>query len=466
MELKVRNKAAFGFGAFGKDVVYMLVTTYLLYYYHEILGMSSTFVGAVLMAARVFDAVNDPFMGIVVAKTKTRWGRFRPWILTGTVLNAFTIYALFAVPKNMAMGNMKVWLAVFYILWGISYTLMDIPFWSMVPAITKPGKDREQLSSLARSCSGIGDAVPTVLTMVIVPVLSGSSAVANYDIGFRWWALIIAIVFVISEVVFCLNVPEKVPEKTEVTTIGQMFRSLFKNDQALVVVGAIICVYMALDIVGNLLLYFFQTDVGNGDLYSVFVGICFAVQVVTMMLVPVIRKRVGKFSLFRVGLLAQAAGFLLLLVIAYTGVYKNTTWMLLCIPGIVVYVGYGILNVMLTIFLSDSVDYGEVKNGTREESVIFSMQTFTVKLAAGVAVFISGLGLDLIKFNTDKLPNGDVVKQTAGTLKGLRFLMTIPPVIFLIAAFIIFVKFYKLDDKKMKEVTDTLADKKSGVANE
>ncbi len=461
MELKARNKAAFGFGAFGKDVVYMLVTTYLLFYYHDILGMSSTFVGTVLMAARVFDAVNDPFMGILVAKTKTRWGRFRPWILTGTILNAFTIYALFAVPKNMSMGNAKVWLAVFYIIWGISYTLMDIPFWSMVPAITKPGKDREQLSSLARSCSGIGDAVPTVLTMVVVPILSGSSAVANYNIGFKWWALIIAIVFVISEVVFCLNVPEKVPEDTEVTTIGQMFKSLFRNDQALVVVGAIICVYMALDIVGNLLLYFFQADVGNEGLYSIFVGVCFAVQVVTMMLIPVIRKKIGKFSLFRLGILSQAAGFIILLIIAYTGIYEKTSWVILCIPGMIVYVGYGVLNVMLTIFLSDSVDYGEYKNGTREESVIFSMQTFTVKLAAGVAVFVSGLGLDIIKFNTEKLENGNLVPQSESTLAGLRVLMTIPPVIFLIAAFIIFVKFYKLDDNKMKEITAKLESKKS-----
>ena len=461
MELKARNKAAFGFGAFGKDVVYMLVTTYLLFYYHDILGMSSTFVGTVLMAARVFDAVNDPFMGILVAKTKTRWGRFRPWILTGTILNAFTIYALFAVPKNMSMGNAKVWLAVFYIIWGISYTLMDIPFWSMVPAITKPGKDREQLSSLARSCSGIGDAVPTVLTMVVVPILSGSSAVANYNIGFKWWALIIAIVFVISEVVFCLNVPEKVPEDTEVTTIGQMFKSLFRNDQARVVVGAIICVYMALDIVGNLLLYFFQADVGNEGLYSIFVGVCFAVQVVTMMLIPGIRKKIGKFSLFRLGILSQAAGFIILLIIAYTGIYEKTSWVILCIPGMIVYVGYGVLNVMLTIFLSDSVDYGEYKNGTREESVIFSMQTFTVKLAAGVAVFVSGLGLDIIKFNTEKLENGNLVPQSESTLAGLRVLMTIPPVIFLIAAFIIFVKFYKLDDNKMKEITAKLESKKS-----
>lgn len=116
MKLTVRNKLAFCFGAFGKDIVYMLVNSYLLYYYNVVLGMSSVFIGAVLMGARIFDALNDPFMGIVVAKTRTRWGRFRPWILSGSVLNAFTIYALFAVPRGMADSPMRVWMAVFYIL--------------------------------------------------------------------------------------------------------------------------------------------------------------------------------------------------------------------------------------------------------------------------------------------------------------------------------------------------------------
>ena len=129
--------------------------------------MNASFIGTVLMGARVFDAFNDPIMGIVVAKTKTKWGRFRPWILAGSVLNAVTCYALFATPQGIDMGGKRIWLIIFYLLWGITYTLMDIPFWSMVPAITKPGNEREQLSSLARSASGIGNAVPMVLTMVV-----------------------------------------------------------------------------------------------------------------------------------------------------------------------------------------------------------------------------------------------------------------------------------------------------------
>ena len=445
MRLTVRNKLAFCFGAFGKDIVYMLVNSYLLYYYNVVMGMSAAFIGTVLMGARIFDALNDPFMGVLVAKTSTRWGRFRPWIFSGTVLNAVTIYALFAVPRGMADSPMRVWMAVFYIAWGVTYTMMDIPFWSMIPAITDPGKDREQLSSFARSASGVGDAVPTVLTMVVVPVLSGTTALTGYWIGFKYWAFIIAVVFVISEVVSCLNVPERKATKMESVKISQMFKSLVHNDQAMTVVVAVILVYMALNIVGNLILYFFQFDLKNTDVYCVFTAGCFAVQVLCMMFVPAIRKKVEKLRLFSAGVVIQIAGFAILLLLAFSGIYKNA-WYLLMIPGMIVYAGYGVLNVMLTIFLSDSVDYGQAKNGTREESVIFSMQTFTVKLASGLAAFISGVGIDMIGLKTS------AAVQSAAALNGLRLLVTVPSAILLVVAFFVFKKFYKLDDAMMAEV--------------
>lgn len=451
MELKNGSKAAFGFGAFGKDVVYMLISSYLLYYYNVVLGMDSVFIGAMMMAARVFDAFNDPIMGIIVAKTKTRWGRFRPWILAGTVLNAVTIYALYATPASVTGHAQKVWLTVFYFAWGITYTFMDIPFWSMIPAITSPGKERESLSSLARSCSGIGDAVPTVLTMVVVPILSGSSVIADYRIGFKYWALIIAIVFIISEVVFVLFVPERTDDaQMEAKGIADMFRSLFRNDQTMTIVVSIILVYSALNIVGNLMLYFFQYDVGNVSAYSGFVGVCFGTQVLIMLIFPLFRKFWGKAQLFMAGFLIQIIGFGVILLMAATGVYRTSSWMWLLIPGVMVYAGYGTLNVLLTIFLSDTVDYGEYKNGTRDESVTFSMQTFTVKLASGLAILIAGIVIDLIHLDTT------VELQSAATLAGMRMWMTVPSAILLVIGMIVFKRFYKLDDAMMDQVMEKL----------
>ncbi len=135
---------------------------------------------------------------------------------------------------------------------------------------------------------------------------------------------------------------------------------------------------------------------------------------------------------------------------AFAKLYTPQSWYILCLPGILIYLGYGMLNVIMTIFLSDSVDYGEVMNGTREESVIFSMQTFTVKLASGVAVFLAGLVVDWIHLDTA------AAVQTQDTLDALRMWMTIPSVILLIVGIFVFKRFYKLDDTRMEEIKSKL----------
>ena len=164
MELTLKQKTAFGIGAVGKDMVYALSASYVMYYYQDVLGLSASFVGLVLMAARFFDAFNDPFMGVLVAKTRTRWGRFRPWIFSGTLLNALVLYALFAAPV-LDEAALMVYFSVMYILWGITYTMMDIPYWSMIPAVTRTPKDRENLSMVGRTCAGVGSALIAMFTM-------------------------------------------------------------------------------------------------------------------------------------------------------------------------------------------------------------------------------------------------------------------------------------------------------------
>lgn len=449
------EKFGYSLGAVAKDMVYMLSASYVLYYFQDIMGTNAFAMGVILLAARIFDAFNDPIMGVIVAKTKTRMGKFRPWLLIGTITNAAVLYAMFACPPDLTPSGLVAYAAVTYILWGVTYTMMDIPFWSMIPAITEPGEDREALTSLARTCSGIGDAIPTVLTMTIVPILSASTAVADYRIGFRWWALIVAVVFVISELICVLKVPEKPIETTAPTSsVGQMFRTLFANEQAMTVVVSIILVYTSVNICGNLVLYFFQFDVGNEGAYSIFAAVAFAAQVLVMMIVPALRKKFTKAQLFVFGFLIQIAGFLVILAMAFGGVYTPENWYILCIPGIMIYLGYGMLNVIMTIFLSDSVDYGEVKNHTREESVIFSMQTFTVKLASGLAVFLAGIVVNLIHLETD------AAVQSASTLTQLRMWMTIPSVLLLIVGIIVFKKCYKLDDAKMDEIKKILEERK------
>lgn len=455
MNLSVKEKVSYGIGAVGKDLVYMVVASYILYYYQTVMGIDAVYVGTVLMAARVFDAFNDPIMGIIVAKTKSRWGRFRPWILAGTVLNAFVLYGLFAVPDSAGNGGIRAWLAIFYVMWGVTYTFMDIPFWSMIPAITEPGRERENVSSMARSCSGVGDAIPTVLTMIVVPILGAGSAMANYKVGFRYWALIIAVVFVISEIICVMNVKEKKEAQVESHGLGEMFKSLSSNDQALIVVLTIVLVNTSLYLTSNLVIYYFSYDVGDGEsAYSIFSAFGGASQILAMMIFPLLRKKYNKKKIFALAAIGEIIGYVMLMAVAFTGITSKSNyangWMVLFVPGFLIFFGSGLLNVLITIFLSDTIDYGEMKNHRRDESIICSMQTFVVKLASGIAVFFAGIAIKAVGLKTgDGMTPAD---QSFATLTGLRLVMTVIPVIGLIAAMLFFFKKYILDEKKMEEI--------------
>ncbi len=453
MELTLKQKAAYGIGAVGKDMVYALSASYAMYFYQDVLGLSATFVGLILMIARIFDAANDPFMGILVAKTNSRWGRFRPWLFSGTILNAVVLYALFAAP-DLSQAGLMVYFTIVYILWGVTYTMMDIPYWSMIPAVTKTSAERENLSVVGRTCAGVGSALIAMFTMLLVGALGGDSERA----GFRWVALIVAVIFVVSEVLCCIFFKEKSQTKMQTAGVKDMFKALFRNDQALVVVLSIVLINSALYLTSNFVIYFFKYDFGGvnwkGD-YTMFSTVGGAAQILGMMvLYPLLRKKLSSTQVFTVSLFTAIGAYALLLVECLLGFSASLP--LLLIPGVLIFACNGMLSVLTTLFLSNSVDYGQLKSGRREESVIFSMQTFVVKAASGVAVFLAGIGLDIIGLqgNTDEA--GPIAEQSAGTLLGLRLMMTILPMIVLVVALLLFRRKFKLTDERVTEIAEEL----------
>lgn len=455
-EFGKKQFAAYGLGAVGKDMVYALSASYIMYYYQDILGLSATFVGFILMIARVFDAANDPFMGVVVAKTNSRWGKFRPWLFTGTILNAFVLYALFAAPAVSGKALM-IYFAVMYILWGMTYTMMDIPFWSMIPAVTSTAKDRENLSVVGRTCAGVGYALINVFTVMAVSKLGGGIE----RTGFRLFALIIAILFVIFILFTCFTIREQKEENMQTTSVKEMFKALFNNDQAIVTVVTIVLINSALYITSNLLIYFFKYDIGGTtwkDAYTLFTSVGGISQILGMMVVyPILRSKLSNTIIFKLGLCLAIFGYAFLLALCLLG-YSSVLTMLM-VPGVIIFVANGILTVLTTVFLANTVDYGEVKTGHREESVIFSMQTFVVKAASGLAVFITGVSLDLIGL-TSKDGLGEGIPTFSSPLLGLRLLMTILPMIGLVLALVLFTRKFILTDEKAEQIRKQLEEKK------
>ncbi len=448
MKLTGREKATYGLAAVGKDMVYMLSASYILYYYQDILGVNAIAMGIILMAARVFDAFNDPIMGIIVAKTKTKWGKFRPWLMIGTVLNAIVLYFMFAVPGSVTGKSLVAYAAVAYILWGVTYTMMDIPFWSMIPAFTEGGKERESLTTLARSCAGVGSALITIITMICVPALGHG----DERVGFKLFGLAIAIVFIVFVTLACVTIKEKSTVDMDSPSVGQMFKALISNDQAMTVVISIVLINCSLYVTSNLLIYFFKYDIGGADwnagyvLFNTFGG---GIQILSMMLLyPFLRKFISSMQVFYTSFAMAIGGYGVLFIMMCFGI--NNVYMFL-IPGFFVFAAFGMLTVLTTVFLANTCDYGELKNNRRDESVIFSMQTFVVKLASGVSALIASICLSVGHISQD---TSDAV-ATAGTDANflvLRMTMAVIPIIGLLAAVLVFRKNYILTEKKLEEI--------------
>ena len=452
MRLSRREKTSYGMAAVGKDMVYMLSATYVLYYYQDIMGVSAIAMGIILMVARVFDAFNDPIMGVIVAKTRTRFGKFRPWLMIGTLTNAVILFLMYAAPPTMSGSGLVAYAAVSYIVWGMTYTMMDIPYWSMIPAFTDGGKERENLTTLARSCAGVGSALITIITMKCVLMLGAG----DERVGFKMFALIIAVLFILLIGFACITIKEKSTVDVKTASVGQMFKALVQNDQAMTVVVAIVLINCSLYITSNLLIYFFKYDVAGetwADAYTLFNAFGGGIQIISMMIFfPLLRHFISTTKVFYTSLVLAMAGYGILLIFMVSGI---KTLFALFVPGFLIFAAFGMLTVLTTVFLANTVDYGELRNNRRDESVIFSMQTFVVKLSSGIAALIASICLAIfhISDNTDAVVTA---AASQSSLMGLRMTMTILPIIGMFAAVIVFRKKFILNEAKVDEITETL----------
>ncbi|MBE6014934.1 MAG: sugar:sodium symporter [Lachnospiraceae bacterium] len=461
MKLGMTQKISYGLGAVGKDMVYMLSASYVLYYYQDLLGVSAIVMGTILMVARIFDALNDPLMGVIVAKTKTKWGKFRPWLMIGTITNAVILFLMFSAPPTLDAKGMAAYAATFYILWGITYTMMDIPYWSMIPFLTT-GKDREALTTMARAFAGIGSALITVVTMMVVPLLGGGNEVE----GFKWFALIVAILFIAAITLTCVKIKEKSTEKMKTTSVREMFKALIGNDQAVTVVIAIVLINTSLYITSNLLIYFFKYDIGGvgwNKAYVLFNTFGGAIQVLSMMLFyPLIRQLLTNIKVFYLSFIMAIVGYgtlFVFMIIGLSNVY------VLMIPGFFIFCAFGFLTILTTVFLANTVDYSEYKNNRRDESVIFSMQTFVVKLASGFAAFAASICLQIANISSDT-SEAAAAATTTGNVMVLRFTMSVLPIVGMLIAVAVFGKRFILTDAKMSEINAELESRRAAQPSE
>ena len=385
-----KEKAAYGLGAVGKDMVYALSSSYVMYYYQDILGLQATFVGLILMIARVFDAINDPFMGVLVAKTNTKYGKFRPWILSGTVLNAFVLYALFSAP-DLSKTGLMVYFAIIYILWGVTYTMMDIPYWSVIPNLTSDPQEREKVSVLPRIFASIGQSL--IIAGFGVQIIKGLGG--DYT-GYHRFALIIAATFIFTMAVCVINLPKiqhDVEEKDKMK-FKDLFTVIKKNDQLRWAVLLILLYNVAIQAIMGVATYYFSYVCNNAGMLSAFMISASVAEVVGLLIFPKVTKVLSRKKAFLMACVLPPIGLILLLIVG------------IACPN----------NIALT-------------------------------AVAGVIVK-TGTGLEL----TGYVPNA---VQSLATQNSIRVLMCIVPTIGVILAYIVYKNKYKLSEEYLSEAGKT-----------
>ena len=443
-------KISYGVGAFGKDLVYAIVATFFMFYLTDICKISPIFTGNLFLAARLFDAVNDPVMGLVVDNTRTRWGRFRPWILLGTILNGIVLFFLFLNP-GLSGTQQLVYVAVTYLLWGLTYTLMDIPFWSMIPALTDDEKERDTISVIPRIFASVAWMLIGYYGLPLVEKLGKG----DQALGFVWLGGIIAAVFLICSIVTFTFVRDRAPIHREAnrnrTSVGEMVRILVKNDQVIVVLILSLLFNISFQLSNGFAVYYFKYAIGIQNLLSSYLLAAGIAQLCGLFGYPFFASYFGRKIVFAASALFPVLGFAVLLLGKFP-VNETMRWWAVFLTGGCVNFGIGLSLGILTVMLADVVDYGEYKLGTRNESILFSTQTFVVKLAGALSGFLTGTGLSLIGFVADAV-------QGPAAVTGIRVIMGGIPMLFSLLYLVLYWKCYRLDGEFLQRVKESCREK-------
>ena len=448
-----KEKLSYGIGALGKDMAYAIVGSFFMLYCTDVLGLGAGFVGLFVFAARFWDAINDLMMGVIVDNTKTRWGKFRPWLLIGTILNSFVIIILFA-DWGISGKVLATVTVILYVLWGMTYTIMDIPYWAMLSNFSTDKEEREKIVVIPRIFASLGGLTVGSFGLKIIDYFGNTGgSVGDTHKGYFLFSILISVIFIITILITCFNVKSadgisngsNMP--AEKTTFKKMLEVITKNDQLLIAILSILTFNFATQMMGAISTYYFIYVAGSEGLFGIFTLFAGISEITGLFLFPKLSKKITRKQCYLIASTVPILGFILL---GITGFIAPQNAILTAISGILIKFGSGLQLGVVTIVLADVVDYGEYKFDSRNEGVTFSLQTLLVKLTSAFSVLIGGFVLEL----TGYVPNA---VQSESTLNAMRFAMCVLPSIFIVISFIIYKTFYKLEGKFFENILNVLA---------
>ncbi|MEO4707177.1 PTS sugar transporter subunit IIA [Pediococcus pentosaceus] len=458
---KITSRLAYSFGAFGHDAFYATLSTYFIMFvtshlFDKSSGAQGTkmiaYITMIIAALRFVELAIDPLIGNAIDNTNSRWGHFKPWIVTGGTIGSVVLALLFTSLGGLNTSNPILYLIVFailYITMDIFYSFKDVGFWSMIPAISFDSAEREKTATYARVGSNIGQNIVGVVVMPIVLMFSTKANSGQGDNrGWMAFGIIIAAVALISALAVAMGTKENDSElrkNTEKTTFKQVFKVLARNDQ-LMWLSLTYGIYTAgMAITNSLELYYFTYILGDASKFTLLGSLNAIIGVFAVLAFPPLAK---KFSRRKVFFLAISVMIIALIMFALAG----QSLPMILTSAVLFYIPQPLIFLVVLMVLSDSVEYGQLKFGHRDESLTLSVRPLLDKLGGAISNGVVGLTAVWAGM-TAGATAGDVTSHGQAIFKLMMF--GVPAAMILIGAFIFFKK-VKLDEKMHAEIVDEL----------
>lgn len=481
----IQNKErwAFSIGALGQGMIYAMMSSYISDYYLNVLQLAPMFVLLLMLLARVWDAINDPLMGMIVDRRTTKRGKMRPYIIYASIpIGVLTI--LMYLSPNMDKTSLMIYSAIVYIAWGMIYTMADVPFWSLPNVMTPNAEERSSTISFSRILNGIGSAVPEVLFLVIglvLPNILGASDGLEYN---KTKYLIMAIFTVVIGIILYANsyfhvkervvLPDVKPVKGEPSRLSRIFKC--KPLMLVILMGVLssgrYMVQAAAVHVARYAFYIGKPLEGMSDTERVaaieasvstvktIFQVCAIVGMFGAMLVmPMLMK---KFDYKKIVIVTCLGGFVASIFTTLIGWFTMNLY--ICIPFILIScIPLGVLNTISYAMIGDCLDYMELKTGFRDNALGSACQGFVNKL--GNALATSGIVVMymFIGISPEKMLSSDVIMAATDLAMNQRFAMfslvsVVPGVSLLLCAIPMF--FYKISGKNKERMEAELAEQR------
>lgn len=442
-----KNRYAFGLGTIGRDMVYSLISMYLIFYLTDILNLPNStmwWITVIIVFARIFDALNDPVMGVIVDNTHTRFGKFKPWITIGAVTSAIFTTLLFTDFGLKGTGYIPLF-ALLYLMWGISYTANDISYWSMLPALSMNQKEREKIGAFARICANLG---LFAVVVGIVPITTSlGESLGSMKQAYFVFAMAVGLIMVAGQSITVFGVRESkaIVRKEQKTTLKGMLKAIFKNDQLLFT-----AISMALFMIGYVTttsfgLYFFKYAYGDEGMYSIFALVLGVSQIIALGVFPLFSKKYERKTMYTGATILVLLGYVVFF-------FAPMNMIFIGLAGILLFLGQAFIQLLMLMFLADTVEYGQWKLGKRNESVTFALQPFINKMGGAIASGIVGITLIISGINEAKT----AAEVTTEGLWIMKVAMMVLPLIFILSGYLIYRFKYKINPATYQKILDEL----------